>query len=227
MTMPLTATARPERQPIAHAPAATRVTEVDVASGHYTLFDGRRTRSARRALSCLVLPAVGDSVACSPDPGAAPDAGPDVGGDSDVAWITAVLLRASDAPLTVSLPPGSTIACTHGTLVLQADALHLRARALGVEGEQAHLNVEQVSGVGRRASWSYGAVKLTAELVESFAERMVQFSRWSQRMVDGPDMVRSRQIDWRAEQTMQLQAQVLIANADKLFKADAEQIHLG
>jgi len=63
--------------------------------------------------------------------------------------------------------------------------------------------------------------------VESFAERLVQFSRWSQRMVDGPDQVRSRQIDWRAEQAMQLQAQVLIANADKLFKADAEQIHLG
>ena len=46
-------------------------------------------------------------------------------------------------------------------------------------------------------------------------------------MVDGPDQVRARQMDYRAEQTMQLQAQVMIANADKLFKADSDQIHLG
>lgn len=189
------------------------VTHADATSGEYVLSDGG-TRTAMRAVSCLVLPAVGDLVACA-------------AGDKGAAWITAVLFRASEAPLTVSLPPGTTIESAGGALVLQADTLHLRARALGVEGELAHLNVEQVSGVGRKASWSYGAVKLTADLVESFAERVVQFSRWSQRMVDGPDMVRSRQIDWRAEQTLQLQAQVVIANADKLFKADADQIHLG
>jgi len=213
--MSTTATAAlPSRQPIVCAPGTALVTGVDAAAGRYTLDDGRAPCEAVRAASCLVLPAVGDTVACA------------AGGEGPV-WVIAVLRRADDAPLTVSLPPGTTIDSAGGALVLQADAIHLRARALGVEGEQAHLNVEQVSGVGRKASWSYGAVKLTAELVESFAERLVQFSRWSQRMVDGPDQVRSRQIDWRAEQAMQLQAQVLIANADKLFKADAEQIHLG
>lgn len=181
----------------------------------YTLGDGHSTRPARRAASCLLQPAVGDTVACF------------AAGDDGPLWITAVLVRAVDAPATVSLPPGTAIECAGGALTLQADALHLRARSLDVEGERACLNVEQVSGVGRKSSWSYGAVKLTAELVESFAERLLQFSRWSQRLVDGPDQVRSRQIDWRAEQTMQLQAQVVIANADKLLKADGEQIHLG
>jgi hypothetical protein len=89
------------------------------------------------------------------------------------------------------------------------------------------MSVEQVRGVGQTASWSFGVVKLTAELLESFAERVLQFSRWSQRMVDGPDQVRSRQIDYRADHTLQLQAHTVIANAEKLLKADGDQIHLG
>jgi Protein of unknown function (DUF3540) len=39
--------------------------------------------------------------------------------------------------------------------------------------------------------------------------------------------VRSGQIDYRAEQLMQLQAQNLVANASNLAKVDGDQIHLG
>ena len=45
--------------------------------------------------------------------------------------------------------------------------------------------------------------------------------------VDGLDQVRSTHIDYRADQTLQLQAENLIANATNLVKVDGEQIHLG
>jgi len=180
----------------------------------YRLQTGNHIHQAMRATSCLVQPQVGDLVAF-------------VEGGQDASYVTAVLERPGGAPLILKLPPGTVLQCEAGPLELRADMLALRARALSVEGEQAHLNVEQIVGVGRRASWSFGAVKFTAELVESFTERVLQFSRWSQRMVDGPDQVRARQMDYRAEQTMQLQAQTMIANAEKLFKADSEQIHIG
>ena len=182
--------------------------------GHFALMIGTDTFTATRAPSCLVQPQAGDVVAC-------------IQAQAGTTYITAVLERPGGGPLTVALPPGTVIQCEGGALALRADALLLHARALSVEGEQAHLSVEQVVGVGQRASWSFGAVKFTAELLESFTERVLQFSRWSQRMIDGPEQVRARQIDYRAEQTLQLQAQTLIANADKLLKADGEQIHLG
>ncbi len=197
-----------------HTPGTATVTHADTALDRYVLKANHRVRHAVRARSCLVQPQSGDVVAL-------------MEGEEDAIYITAVLERPSAEPLILKLPPGTVIHAEGGTLELRADTLALRSRALSVESEQAHLNVEQVVGVGQRASWSFGAVKLTAELMESFVERLVQFSRWSQRMVDGPDQVRARQIDYRAEQTMQLQAQALIANADKLFKADSDQIHLG
>lgn len=204
----------PEPSETACLPGAAVVMQADARRDHYVVETGRSIRQATRTPSCLVQPQIGDMVAC-------------LEGREGVAYITAVLERSSDAPLTLKLPPGAVIQCEDGSLELRADALALRARAINVEGEQAHLNVEQVAGVGRRASWSFSTVKFTAELVESFAERLLQFSRWSQRLVDGPDQVRARMVDYRAEQTMQLQAQTMIANAEKLFKADSDQIHLG
>ncbi|MBY4595596.1 DUF3540 domain-containing protein [Ottowia caeni] len=196
-------------------PTATGVvTQTFAARDRYELMISDNLLTAVRAQSCLVQPQVGDIVAC-------------MQADAGMSYIIAVLERPGGRPLTLTLPPGSLIHCEDGTLELRADALSLRARALSVEGEQAHLSFDQMVGVGQRASWSFGAVKFTAELLEVFAERVLQFSRWSQRMVDGPDQVRARQIDYRAEQTLQLQAQTLIANADKLLKADGEQIHLG
>lgn len=196
------------------APGTAVVKESNLLDDQYVLEIEGHDRKASRAQSCLVQPLAGDVVAF-------------MGGTGDSAYVTSVLERPGNAPLTLKLPAGTVIQAEDGTLELRADTLTLRSRALGVESEQAHLNVEQVVGVGQQASWSFGAVKFTAELMESFAERVLQFSRWSQRMVDGPDQVRARQMDYRAEQTMQLQAQVMIANADKLFKADSDQIHLG
>ncbi|MGB3069928.1 MAG: DUF3540 domain-containing protein [Ottowia sp.] len=204
-----------ERPRTARSPGTALVKEADITQDRFVLETGpQTTQQALRARSCLVQPQAGDIVAFIAD------------GESS-AYVTAVLERPNGAPLTLKLPPGTVIHAEDGALELRADTLAFRARALSLESEQAHLNVEQVVGVGQRASWSFGAVKFTADLMESFAERVLQFSRWSQRMVDGPDQVRARQIDYRAEQTMQLQAQALIASADKLFKADSDQIHLG
>lgn len=96
-----------------------------------------------------------------------------------------------------------------------------------MQADAAALCVGKLTGVGREATWSFGRIKLIGELIESFAERVIQFSRWSQRTVDGIDQVRASQIDYRADQTMQLQAENLVANATKLVKADGDQIHLG
>ncbi len=196
------------------APGTAVVVRCDEEQGCYALDEGHGVRHAARAVSCLVRPAVGDTVSWV------------AAGDGAV-YLTAVLRREGSGPLRVSLPAGTVIESADGTLELRADVLALHSRALSIQGEQAHVSVEQIHAVGARVSGSFGVVKLTAELMESFAERVWQFSRWSQRVIDGPDQLRSRQMDYRAEQTLQLQAQAVIVNADKLLKADSDQIHLG
>lgn len=197
------------------APGVACVVEAGASGNALVVRTADGLTRAVRAASCLLTPEPDDLVAWL-----------DVGEDAP-AYVVAVLERRSSAVATVVMPPDAVIKSKAGKLEIQADALALRSRDFSVEAERACLSADQVTGVGGRASWSFGAVKLTADLVETFAERLLQFSRWSRRLVDGPDQVRSRQIDWRAEHSLQLQSQVIIADAEKLLKADGDQIHLG
>ena len=170
--------------------------------------------TARQAASCLLAPRAGDQVWLA--------------GDLEQGiYVTAVLERHELAPEQICLPAGSSIETTGGALTLRADSLHLAASQLTVQVDSAALCAQKVTGVGREAVWSFGRIKVISELLESFADRLVQFSHWSQRTVDGLDQVRSTHIDYRADQTLQLQAENLIANATNLVKVDGAQIHLG
>lgn len=189
------------------------VASVDEAVNRYVLECVEGPHQASLAPSCLLRPGAGDKVWW-------------VGNVSEGFFVTAVLERA-DAPAIVQLPNQTTLRADRGEIRFQAERLSWSARTLLMEADEAALQIGKVAAVTPNVSWTVGVLRLTADLVESFAERLIQFSRWSQRMVDGPDMVRSRQIDYRAEQVMQLQAENLIANAENLFKADGEQIHLG
>ena len=160
---------------------------------------------ARQAASCLLVPQPGDRVWLA--------------GDIDQGlYVLAILERDDSAAAQLRLPADTS---------LQATTLKLSAAQVAVQAESAVLSAQKVCAVGHEASWSFNRIKVMAELFESFADRVVQFARWSQRTVDGMDQVRSRQIDYRAEQTLQLQAETLVANASKLAKVDGEQIHLG
>lgn len=121
-------------------------------------------------------------------------------------YVTAVLERAAAAGCELRLPADSVMSVPAGTLTVQAPALRV---------------------VAREAIGTFGRMKLVGDLMESFFDKVSQFARWSQRVVDGPDQVRSQHIDWRADRTLQLQAEHLVANGSRLVKADGEQIHLG
>lgn len=182
-----------------------RLYEVETAHGRL---------SARQAVSCLLVPQPGDRVWLS--------------GDIDQGiYVLAVLERDNSAPAQLQVPVDTTIAAARGTLTLQAATLKLTGAQVAVQADSAVLSAQKVCGVGHEASWSFSRIKVMADLFESFADRVVQFARWSQRTVEGMDQLRSRQIDYRAEQTLQLQAETLVANASKLAKVDGEQIHFG
>lgn len=183
--------------------------------GLYTIESAKGVLTVRRAASCLLAPEVGDRVWFCGDL-------------TQGLYATAVLEQGNDQPRRVCLPAGSSIEAEQGgALTLRADHLHFAATELAVQTEEAILSTKKLTGVGQEAVWSFSKIKVISELLESFADRVIQFARWSQRTVEGLDQLRSRQIDHRAEQTMQLSAQHLIADAKKLVKIDGDQIHFG
>ena len=199
-------------------PVQGRATVLAVAHNGPVCMCTVRTRqgdlTARQAASCLLVPRTGDQVWLA--------------GDLEQGiYVTAILERHELVAEQIRLPAGSSIEATSGALTLRADSLHLAGAQLTVQVDAAALCAQKVTGVGREVVWSFGRIKVISELLESFADRLVQFSRCSQRTVDGLDQVRSTHIDYRAEQTLQLQAENLIANASNLVKVDGEQIHLG
>lgn len=167
------------------------------------------------AASCLLAPEAGDVVWLAGD-------------FAQGMYVTAVLERgAARASSRVVLPAGAVLESADGAMTLKAQRLTLAGEQLAVQGKRAAIAIDKVTGVGREVTWSFGRVKLIADMLESFADRVSQFSRWSQRTVAGMDQVRATQVDYRAEQMMQLHAGNLVADAENLVKLDGEQIHMG
>jgi len=186
------------------------------APDRFTVATARGELSVRRAASCLLQPQAGDRVWLAGDL-------------AEGIYLTAVLERADPAsPARIALASDSTLDAGDGALTLRAGRMHLVGEGrLTVQAEAAAVCIGKLTAVGREATWSFGRMKAIGELLETFVERLVQFSRWSQRTVDGMDQLRSAHIDYRADGTLQLQAEHLVANGAKLVKADGEQIHLG
>jgi len=172
------------------------------------------TLSARRAASCLLLPQAGDRVWF---------AGDLVQG----LYVTAVLERRGHAEARARLPAGGHLESADGRLRLCASQMGLEADTLTLRAREAAASLGRLNAAGREATWAFTRVKLVADLFESFCERVQQFARWSQRSVEGIDQVHSRHIDYRAEQTLQLHGENVVASAGHLMKVDGEQIHMG
>ncbi|RZL65868.1 MAG: DUF3540 domain-containing protein [Variovorax sp.] len=191
-----------------------RVLEASPDGEHFRIEAPQGALSARRAASCLLLPEVGDRVWFTGDL-------------AQGLYLSVVLERQESAPARTRLPAGGRLESADGQLQLCAGRLALDADTLVLRAGEAAASLGTVSVTGREASWAFGRIKLIADQFESFCDRVQQFARWSQRSVDGLDQVHSRHIDYRAEQTLQLQGQNVVVNATHLMKVDGEQIHMG
>ena len=195
-----------------------RVLHVDENGAcHIRQEGGSGEHRARRAVSCLVMPQAGDTVWLAGDL-------------SHGLYVTAVLERdphSGSRGGRVVLPADARVESANGRMTLHAESLKLDSQDLAVQARSAAVAVDKITGIGREVTWSFQRVKLIADALETFADRLLQVAGWSQRTVTGVDQVRARHIDYRAEEMMQLQAQNLVANAANLVKLDGEQIHMG
>ena len=156
--------------------------------------------TARRALSCIVEPAVGDRVLVARSL------------DARESYVLAVLERDHDAPVTLVSPRDTELRVT-GTLALVADDATIAAPRFSLLTGRARVHATRVTAI--------------LGTVESLLDRTVQRVKQVFRVVEEVDHVRAGRIDYEATATMSLHAENTTITAEGLVKMDGEQIQLG
>lgn len=179
---------------------------------------------ARRALSCLVWPEVGDRILTSV-------------GLTDEPFLIAVLERSTGAPLRLVLPGETQVEVASGAgMSLRVDGqltfgsrtgINMDAPAVGVSTSLLTLVTQRLSLIAREALASLRITRLVGDLIEASAESLNLRLDRSRRTVRDLDQVHAGSLELRAEQVAHLQSDTLLASAQRLVKIDGEQIHLG
>jgi hypothetical protein len=178
---------------------------------------------ALRAVSCLVEPEIGDRVLV---------AGPEHG----ELYVLAVLARPGGQPLHMKLSGDVALGVAKGQLTLAADeGLHLASAKdlsitspeLRIRAEQSHLVMDRITHVGSRLLSHARRIKLVADVIDTFTERLSQRVKRSYRFIDEMDYTRAKEIDQAAEGNISIRGENTLTTARRLVKIDGEQIHVG
>lgn len=184
------------------------------AAGTPVVTSGALRLPARRAVSCLLEPVAGDSVACLR---IAPDE----------VWVMAVLQREEGTANVVSCPGNLRIAAEGGALDLAAARVGLRSEELSIDARQLSVNTDTAELVGRQLSMVGTGIRLVGSVLSSVMDRVQHFSRHYLRTTDGIDRVAATHVECEAKQLLRLEGEHTLVNGRELIKARGAQIHFG
>jgi hypothetical protein len=188
-----------------------------------TLADGHRPLRCRRAASCLLLPAPGDTVMV---------AGP----HDDALYVIAVVAQADrrsatlafDGDLRLQSKRGGIAIQSAGALDLQSDtAVATRAPQWKLTAERGQCSVSELDYQGAEVRFSVLVSRFVGHACEVVLDRLHLLTRSSFRITEEIEQVRAGQIDIQASRTLRLHAKNTLVTSKELVKVDAEQIHMG
>ncbi|APR88234.1 hypothetical protein A7982_13583 [Minicystis rosea] len=185
---------------------------VDAGAGEY---------EAKRAVSCLVEPMLGDVVLVSVAPG--------------VCYVLAVLEREGRAASvvvegdpTVKVPRGRfVVAAAEGVDLVSGKAATLTADDVRVNARTGSLLIESLSYVGTVVQAQLEKAKIAATTLDTSVERLTQRAKRAYRFVEQFEQVRAARLDYTAKKNLSLHAENALVTAEQLVKVDGAEIHLG
>lgn len=176
----------------------------------------------RRAVSCLVLPVLGDYVLSAVDR------------HGDV-YILAILQRedrkvalSTEGDLELRAPEGRvSIAARDGVDLVSGGAVAIASRTFSLRSRLGSIVLKQLSYVGDIVRAEVSTARLEAGVVERFVDRVSETVKRSFRKVEELDQVKAKRIDYGAEQSLALHSENVVVAAKELVKVDGSQIHMG
>jgi hypothetical protein len=178
---------------------------------------------ARCALSCLVMPEIGDTVLMS------------VSEDPLSSYILAILLRPSTQHCTVKLPGETTLLSSSGNLVMHAESVvvqakqsvQLEAPRFGLEALVAEVRVKLLHSWFEQLQNHIVNLKTIAQNMTTIVERQVTRARESCRWIEQSDETRAGRVHMLIKNRLQIQTKHASINAEGLVKIDGQKIDLG
>ncbi|MCC6555914.1 MAG: DUF3540 domain-containing protein [Polyangiaceae bacterium] len=190
-----------------------RSLRVRTASGEY---------EARRAVSCLVEPELGDRVLLSLH--------------AEGCHVLAVLDRDDAAKLRIVAPGDLELCAPAGQLTMAAEEgvrlvtpgeAGVASGTLRVATGEASLAVRALTYVGDQLLAQIDRAKAVTGSLESVADRWVQRVERAYRFVARSEQVRAEYLDYSATAAVHVKARATIVSGGELTKIDGGQIHVG
>ena len=192
--------------------------------GHRVRLLGGELVDARRAVGCLAEPAVGDRVL--------------VAGDATRGewYVLSVLDREPTAPVELSAEHDLTILSRNGAVRLLAAgelscaagrAFRVVSPEVHMDASEGHVSIGALEYVGDSLRAQIERVRTVARFFDTQAERWVQRVDRCIRFVQEIDLLRAKQVDHTAEETLHLRAKHALLTANQVVKIDGDQIQLG
>ena len=211
----------------ARADSGTRTATVIASDGdawfEVDLDDGQGSLRCRRVASCLLLPALGDTVLITSTRQ----------GDS---FVIAVVVQADprqatlavDGDLTLVSRSGGIRAHSAGPMALESDtSIAMQSPEWRAQAGRAHCEIGEMDYQGARIRFSVLVSRFVGRTCEVVLDRLNLLTRSSFRLTEEMEQVRAGQIDIQAEQTLRLHSKNTLLTSKGLVKVDAEQIHMG
>ena len=180
----------------------------------FTVDSGGVMLRGRRAVSCLLEPVVGDTVAC-------------VNVAPDEVWIVAVLMREEGAAHRLHLQGDTELDIGKGALRFTADTIEARSDAHTIRTRVLDVTSDEVQVVARDATLFGGALKVVGSVLDTVADRISQFSKHYLRTTEGTARVQAQVLEHQSSQLLHQSSENVVINGSRLVKARGGQIHFG
>lgn len=194
--------------------AVAEVVEL-LSDGRFAVEHQGRRWHCGRAASCLLAPALGDSVL--------------IGGDGHKLWMIAVLDRATSEYATrLSVEGDLHIETPTGSLSLHSEhSLNFSGEALALKAHSGNCRINKLNYSGEDLSAVVSVIRMVGKRFESLCHSVNQVSDILFRKVRQTEHVRVGQMDYQAEDYARLHARNTFITSKDITKLDSEQIHIG
>lgn len=207
-------TAPPARRdrPISATHCVGIVTAFD--GDRFTITSGSLTGPGRRAVSCLLEPAIGDTVAALI---VAPDQ----------LWITSVLQREEGTAHTLRLNGPTCIDTGEAALTVESGSLGFKTSAFVLNTQRAEMHSDEALLTGREFKLIGNTVKVVGAILNTVFDRVIHYSKQHWRKTEGMDRVSGAYVEVEAQQILRQKGEHVFVNGEKLVKTTGSQIHFG
>ncbi|NQW85172.1 MAG: DUF3540 domain-containing protein [Alcaligenaceae bacterium] len=214
---------QPTLERLTPTPTMTQAILIGQTENWFFLQSARGESRARCAVSCLLVPEIGDTVLLSASE------------DPMSSYILAILLRPTSDHSMLKLPGGATMSTAQGQLSIQAasvcitgeQALQFETSALKLNASEAEIRIRRLHGWFEQVQTYVDTLKLVAKNTTATIERRLLRARESFKWIEQVDETRAGRIRLDVKGRLQVQSRHTSIKSEGFVSIDGKKINLG